>query len=89
MEKVLFISKDNVEKIKKKIKNYHEKYQDVISIPDSIKFGVEIEFISPHHLNNIIEEASNTSYEFGYDGITATSILEAVSPVLTNKKETW
>jgi len=89
MEKVLYMSKDNVEKIKDRIKNYHENYYDVISIPENIKFGVEIEFLSPHHLNDIIEEASNTSYEFGYDGITVTSILEAVSPVLTNKKETW
>lgn len=89
MKRTLYLSRDNVDRLRERIMNHQKKYRDVISIPDNIKFGIEIEFLSPYSLNDIIEEGSKTSYEFRYDGMTVTSVLEAISPVLTNKKETW
>ncbi len=89
MKRTLYLSRDNVDKLIEKIITHQKNYRDIISIPDNIKFGIEIEFLSPHSLNDIIEEGSKTSYEFRYDGMTTTSVLEAISPVLTNKKETW
>lgn len=89
MKRTLYLSRDGIDRLRERILNHQNRYRDVISIPDNIKFGIEIEFISHHSLNEIIEEGSKTSYEFRYDGMTVTSVLEAISPVLTNKKETW
>lgn len=89
MLKEVHICKETLERISEKTQSHIKRYHPLLDIPANMRFGIEIEFISPYSVAEIQDYAGNVSYEIRYDGMTLTSVKEAISPILTNKKETW